>query len=320
MEDRKKIGILGVNMVYLITAILLLTVGAYVQRNEVKSGLIITEYILVLLPPIIYAKIKQGNFKKIFRLNRLSLKHGLLIICITTLVYPVALFFNLIVMTLLSTLGKLPQPPIPTANNMGEYFLLMMIIAVSAGICEEVFFRGLVLRGYEKLGQKYAVIISAILFGLFHFNLQNFAGPTILGLVFGYLVYRTNSLWAGVIGHITNNGVAVTLGFMINVVNQKLIQNDVPTVEQMPDTIQLGAATFSVGIIALLTGTVAYFLLRIIIRDTQYHQYDMGFVDQEEWITEEKTKSSLLIRVLPILITVMIYFYVGYLQIKYIMK
>lgn len=319
MGNRKKIGILGVNMVYLITAILLLTVGGYVQRKEMKSGLIITEYILVLLPPIIYAKIRQEDLKVIFRLNKLSIKHGLLVILITILSYPVALFFNLIVMTLLSTLGKLPQPPIPTANTMGEYLLLMMIIAVSAGICEEVFFRGLVLRGYERLGKGYAVVISAILFGLFHFNIQNFAGPTVLGLIFGYLVYRTNSLWAGIIGHITNNGVAVTLGFILNLANQKLAQNNISTVQQMPDTIQLGAATFSMGMMAILTGTVAYFLLRIIIRDTRHNKYQVYSTDIEESGMELKSNRLSLVRLLPVFITVMIYFFVSYIQIKYMM-
>ncbi|QZY56274.1 type II CAAX endopeptidase family protein [Crassaminicella profunda] len=315
MEKKDTIGVLGINILYLVTALLLLTVGYYVQSKDIKSGLIITEYILVLLPPLIYIKLKGDSFKRVLRLNKLKGKHILTIVGITIFVYPVALFFNLIVMTVLSTLGKIQPPPIPTANNIGEYFVLMLIIAMSAGICEEVFFRGLVMRGYERFGQVNAIVLSALLFGLFHFNIQNFAGPMILGLVFGFLVYRTDSIFAGIVGHMTNNGIAVTFGFLLNYFNSKLPKPNVEVQNQMSSTMQLIFATIFMGMIAVVAGSIAYFLIRMIIKETKSVSYR---INNEVENNVEPKKMSIFIFT-PILLTVIIFIYVAYIQLKYIM-
>ena len=106
---------------------------------------------------------------------------------------------------------------VPTASSGLEYMLLFAVIAGSAGICEEIFFRGVILNAYEsELGRKWGAIFSGVLFGLFHFNPQNLFGPILLGILFAYLVQVTGSIWAGIIAHTANNGIAVTAGYLIN--------------------------------------------------------------------------------------------------------
>ena len=306
MESNKQLNILETNILYFLMAVLLLSVGTVVQTQSIISGLIITEYLLVLMPPLIYLLAKRIPIIKFLRLNKLRFKHGLLIIAITILSYPIALFFNLIVMTLLSTIGTIQQPPIPIASDLGEYFTLMAIIALSAGLCEEVFFRGMLMRGYESLGPIPAIFISAVLFGLFHFNIQNLAGPTVLGIIFGYLVYRTDSLFAGMIGHATNNGIAVTIGYLANVANNKFLQQDLETIGQMPGTLQMALSTITIGVVALVTGLCAFALLRIIIKDTQKEREDreeVSFNKPSVWVYT------------PVFLTIIIFMYIGYLQI-----
>jgi membrane protease YdiL (CAAX protease family) len=311
--------ILGINILYLVVALLLLTVGAFVQYRDVKTGLIITEYVLVLLPVILFLKIKGESIKEVLRLNPLRAKHGVLIVLITILSYPVALFFNLIAMTILSTFGKLEQLPIPMADNFKDYIILMLIISVSAGICEEVFFRGLMMRGYERLGKANAIALTAILFGVFHFNVQNLLGPIVLGLIFGYLVYQTNSLYAGIIGHMANNGFAVTLGYGL-IQFQKILGNAVDAGAQaMPNTIQLAMATLVIGFIAVLGGGAAFMLLRIIIQDTAQMEYreGSGEILLNEHIEEllPKVKMS-MVSFIPVFITLIIFVFLGYMQIQ----
>ncbi|KXG74617.1 type II CAAX endopeptidase family protein [Thermotalea metallivorans] len=322
MKKKKGIDILGVNILYFVVALLLLTVGSYVQYREIKSGLMITEYILVLLPAILYIKMKRESLREVLRFNSISIKHGFLIVCITILSYPVALFFNLIAMTILSTLGKLERPPIPTADSFQEYVVLMLIIAASAGICEEVFFRGLLMKGYERLGKENAIVLTAVLFGVFHFNLQNLLGPIVLGLIFGYLVCRTDSIFAGIVGHMTNNGLAVTLGFLLNMLNRKLAGGDFAMGQQgMPDALQLAAATVIVGMGAVLSGGVAYMLLRVIIKDTEgsQHSKEEERLMDEEANGEETGKHKIsLVAFIPVFLTLALFFVVGYLQIRQI--
>ncbi|MFZ5967955.1 MAG: type II CAAX prenyl endopeptidase Rce1 family protein [Bacillota bacterium] len=321
MEGKKEIGILGVNTVFFITALLLIFVGSYVQYLDIKIGLLITEFILVLLPPIIYIKFKGADLTEILRIKRLKAKHGVFIVFITILSYPVALFFNLIGLLLLSTLGQLEPPPLPTADNLTEYLILFLIFAGSAGICEEIFFRGLIMRGYERFGKEKAIVVSALLFGMFHFNLQNLLGPIFLGLIFGYLVYRTDSIAAGIIGHTTNNGVAVTLGWIGNLINEK---NGVIMNEAMPSTLELVGALIGTAVIATITGFLAFLLLRIIVKETQHVNkktiedaaVDLdGFIEENtEFENDSKEKTSLW-AFIPVGLTIMIFLFVSYLQI-----
>ncbi len=269
--NKGKVSILETNLLYLITALLLVTIGAYVQFVNIKTGLVITQYILVLLPVIIFLKIKKENLRTFLRFNRLKFKHGLMTVGITLLVYPVAVFFNSIMLTILTYLGMEIRPlPIPMPNNFIEYAILFFIIAISAGICEEVFFRGLLLRVYGEKYKLAGVAITSLMFGIFHFNLQNLAGPIVLGLVFGYLVYITDSIYAGIIGHIANNGLAVTLMYGLNVLREGVSQYGSITPENsMPNTYQLIAGTITLGVIAAVSGFFAYLLIKKIKEDIE---------------------------------------------------
>jgi hypothetical protein len=90
-------------------------------------------------------------------------------------------------------------------------------MAVTPGICEELFFRGMIMNALEgRFGFRFAAILSAVLFGLFHFNLANLLGPIFLGLLFAWLVQVTNSIYAGMIGHAVNNGFAVTISWLMS--------------------------------------------------------------------------------------------------------
>jgi membrane protease YdiL (CAAX protease family) len=314
-----RITIFEVNIIYLLVAMLLVTLGAYFQSLNIKTGLLITEYILVLLPVIVFIKWKKMSLKKVLKLNKLNLKHGLLVMAITVLIYPVALFFNLIMMTIISLFTTIKSLPVPTAGNFKEYVGLFFIIAISAGICEEIFFRGMLLSVYKKKYKKLAIVITAVMFGIFHFNLQNLLAPTILGLIFGYLVYLTDSIFAGIIGHITNNGLAVTLAYAVNVVSKKLnIYGKVEPRQGMANTMQLFAGTIMIGFVAIITGIFAYLLIKIIKKDigNRFNDSKFGEINEINIDTQDITmkKNEKMTHYLPILGVVIIYFFISFIQ------
>lgn len=295
MTEQKRLRVLDANLLYFIGAVLFWTIGARFQARDLQSGLIITQYVVILLPPIIYVAAKKLSIKEVFRLNKISFKHSILIVCITILVYPVAVFGNALLMTIISFLGNLNVPQLPMATSGSEYLTLMFIISVSAGICEEVFFRGFILSGYERMGKKKAVIFSAVLFGFFHFNIYNLAGPIVLGLVFGYLVLETNSIFAGMLGHMVNNGIAVTLGFVLNLATDFLTNidaaneiNEVAT--DISTTTAMLISTVVFGIISVVALLVVYQLVKIIKKDREelnlkiYKKDRVGDVKKFEFI------------------------------------
>lgn len=90
---------------------------------------------------------------------------------------------------------------------------LLLIIAVLPALCEEVVFRGFVFSGLlENKGVLRAVVGSAVLFGLSHGMLQQTICATGMGLVMGWLAYRTGGIICTFVFHVTHNTLSVVLG------------------------------------------------------------------------------------------------------------
>ncbi len=235
MIEENQLSIYRTNILYLVLAMSLIFIGSLVQGIDLFTGILITQILLLILPNIFFIKKNGLSIKKTWRLNRLSLKNIILVFIITLLTYPVAVYFQAIFVSLLSSFKDVNPNTLPIEVSQAPFLWSVFFIAIVPGICEEIMFRGTILRAYEKLGIKKAIIISAVLFGVFHFTLLNLIGPVILGIVFGIMVYRTNSIYSSMLGHALNNLIALTLNYFL-MKNLELI-NEVGTQEVEIDII-----------------------------------------------------------------------------------
>lgn len=292
-------NILEANVIFLILAGVFLTVGAYVQSKDVLSGLLITEYGIILAPILIYTVITKKDFKAIFRLKKVPFKQVLKIMGIAVLLLPTIAVVNLITILIIEIFSDAIVLNMPTAQTGVEYIGLMFIISITAGICEEGFFRGMVLDAYEtELGRKWGALFSGLLFAIFHFNPQNFFGPLVLGIMFSYLVQMTGSIFASVIAHATNNGIAVSMGFLVN-----LFSNDMDTVSQSEQIFESTGTLLIVivfyGILAIGFALLIRKLLESLKRD--YAAFEVGdhiLVNEKAYEILEKVDERLVIKAL----------------------
>lgn len=94
----------------------------------------------------------------------------------------------------------------------GDFPLIFILfnIAVIPAFCEEVMFRGYIMRTFEKhTSTIWAIIISSMIFGLFHLQITHFLPLSFIGGVLAFLAYGSNSLLPAIIAHFTNNAMAV---------------------------------------------------------------------------------------------------------------
>lgn len=89
----------------------------------------------------------------------------------------------------------------------------LLNIALVPAICEELLFRGYILRAFEKSwGPIVAVLISGLIFGMFHIQLGNILPLATLGVILALMTWLSGTIWPAVVAHFINNGAAVLVG------------------------------------------------------------------------------------------------------------
>jgi len=219
-----KITVTGANIVFftfimgylffqMILSVLAAFYGISFINNNIYKISLINEYIIILVPTLLYAIIYRLNFRHVFRINKLKPVPLLLIVAMAIPTYFAAASFNNIIVFLLQFIGDVPAKQIPVPKNLGGLLQGLFTVALTPAICEEMLHRGILLKAYEKRGTLRAVIITSIFFGFFHFDITNLIGPIFIGLVIGYYVIRTNSIFAGMLAHFLNNAIAEIILF-----------------------------------------------------------------------------------------------------------
>lgn len=120
----------------------------------------------------------------------------------------------------------------------------IFMIAVLPAIGEEFLFRGVIQRIFTKMTKSnhWGIWISAILFSALHMQFYGFVPRMLLGVLFGYLLVWSGSMWLPVAAHFVNNGFAVVAMYMID----KGMLN--PEVESVGST----SGSYYIAVISLL--------------------------------------------------------------------
>ncbi|MCE2617450.1 MAG: lysostaphin resistance A-like protein [Phocaeicola sp.] len=145
-----------------------------------------------------------------FKYIRLNLKEVSLKTVILSLPF---IFSALIVSNIINELFEFPNIFEGMFYNISHNPLGLLSMVIIAPIVEEMLFRGAIEGFFLKNGVKpiKAIGISALIFGLIHVNPAQVLFACFLGLVFGWLYYRTGSIIPGMAGHVLNNSIATIL-------------------------------------------------------------------------------------------------------------
>lgn len=94
----------------------------------------------------------------------------------------------------------------------------VIVVGLMAALSEELFFRAGLQRmlagrfgmaGGTRRQAIVAIWVGAIVFSVMHFQMFGFAPRMLLGAYFGYLLYKSGSIWPGVVAHFLNNSLVV---------------------------------------------------------------------------------------------------------------
>ena len=103
----------------------------------------------------------------------------------------------------------------PLPINNGWWFVVNLLgLAILPAIFEELLFRGIILNGLKQYGKWTAILGSAGLFALLHGNIGQLIYPFMLGIILGYIVYKTGNVLYSIIIHLINNTFSVVYTYI----------------------------------------------------------------------------------------------------------
>ena len=192
-------------------------VGVTLQIRMGEEGILVSQLLLLALPAVLFAVLGPYRTRQTLALRTPSpraLAAGILIILggmpIGWLLAWAQSLFMEIPAEFLTALEDLIR-----AETASEILWLLIVVALTPAICEELVFRGVLLQGLTsgmKAGR--AIILSALVFGAFHLSIETairFLPSAWLGALLGLVVWRTGSLFVSGTMHFINNGLIVLI-------------------------------------------------------------------------------------------------------------
>ncbi|MDP4093607.1 MAG: type II CAAX endopeptidase family protein [Bacillota bacterium] len=267
-----KLTVTGVNKVFFVFAVIFIAFSVLMAplkslfgidlANHIYVVILINEFIIILVPCLIYIKRNKISFKETLKFKKLSPLAAFLIILAALPACYIGTALNNLVLYGLQFIGDIPAQPIPAPQNVTQLIIGILIIAGTPAICEELLNRGLILRAYERRGSIKAIAVTGLFFGFFHFDITNFLGPVFLGCLFSYYVLKTGSIFAGMLAHFLNNAIAELFSYLAR--NQQLPENHLTVTAADLRSILL------LGVIGLIFLSVILIFFRFVRRGYQF--------------------------------------------------
>lgn len=158
---------------------------------------------------------------------------------------------------------------VATSSNMVITFVYMVICAP---VFEEYIFRKLIIDSTMRYGQGVAILLSGLMFGLFHGNLNQFVYAFGLGLFLAFLYVRTGSLKISIALHMIINFLGGIVGVLIlqlidmQGLTEALASGDTQVLMEYYSSHLAGWVVYGVYAILILAAVITGVVLLIVFR------------------------------------------------------
>jgi sodium transport system permease protein len=199
----------------LLVIILIFFVGQPLQARGVVLGLLVTEWALIALPVVVL--VRRGPLDPATALG-LRAPRPLALLGAALAGLSGWYLVGVLVEGLQQRVLPIPRELLEEMQRMlfsgGRSLAIdLFALAISPAICEELLFRGVLLRAsYPALRLPTAALLNGVLFGLFHLSVYRFLPTCLLGAAMTVIAVRSGSIWPGMLFHALNNSCAILVG------------------------------------------------------------------------------------------------------------
>jgi len=196
---------------YAVEMLVLYYLGTLVQTENLIYGLLLTLWVFLLLPTLLFARAYRLPLRDSFALRLPSARHLLAGVFLA----PAGLLGARAVFQIQERFIPVPVEFMKSFDQLvdgGEtgLWLTLFTVAVSPAICEEALFRGVLLDQLRRVFPSWrAVVIGGFLFGLFHLSIYRILPTALLGMLAGMLVVVSGSILPAVVLHGLYNALSI---------------------------------------------------------------------------------------------------------------
>lgn len=250
-------------IVYAIDLAIMVALSVIFTRTGVQLPLLAKSliiYALLLAPVIVYALVKGQCTTDYFGFKKIKVSTILFTVLLTLVSSPMYMFANI--------LSQLVVPNViiqEMDNLMGDSVALSYLaMAVLAPVFEEIICRGFFQNRLKEL-VPFAVsaVISGIMFGVLHMNINQFCYATVLGVVFAYVNRASGSTFTSMIMHFLINSTNVG----IILLTQAALASIGMDLAEVAETSRGNQSSMLTSLIVMgVLAVISFFLSRKIIR------------------------------------------------------
>ncbi|HEY4311569.1 MAG TPA: ABC transporter permease subunit/CPBP intramembrane protease [Pirellulales bacterium] len=178
--------------------------------TEMARLTLVSQLVVVATPALLMTIMLARSPKQTLLLHRPNVAALPAAVLLALSIYPIAGWLTVVVQQLYPLNPYLKEALAGLMTDHPALWKMLLVIAVTPAICEELAFRGFILSGLRHLGRKWrAIVVSSLFFGITHAVFQQSIIAFLLGLVIGYIAVQTGSLLPGMLYHVTHNSLMV---------------------------------------------------------------------------------------------------------------
>ncbi len=198
-------------------AVLFILLGTAFAVAWGERGIFLTEWLLLLVPALAFVALGGYDVRRTLSLRSPSPRTLFAALLVIAGGAPVAWFLAWLQSFVLPVPWELLEQmeELLAAPDPGRLVWLLFLVALTPAVCEEAVFRGVLLGGTRgRMSPARFIVLNAVVFGAFHLSIETafrFLPTAWLGLLLAWVVWRTGSIWTGVLMHFVNNASVVVL-------------------------------------------------------------------------------------------------------------
>lgn len=178
------------------------------MKDNIFLSMIILQLLIFILPTVFYCKIRGKKVTQKLPIRKLSgHKLGFVMSSFGVLIFGSSLLntatFYLFGAETQVSMYETYSPM--GASSLTNIAYIILALAVLPALTEEIVFRGVIQSEYSDYGVGVAILMSGLMFAMLHFNLSQFIVYFYCGVIASYVVYVTQSIFAGILLHLLNN-------------------------------------------------------------------------------------------------------------------